>query len=933
LTGDSRIVPGSTYRLQFSGDFGFADAARIAGYLRELGVTHVYASPYLKARPGSSHGYDVVDYNALNPELGDDSDFDVMCRAFSEHQLQQILDFVPNHMGVGGSDNPFWLSVLEWGQSSPYAEWFDIDWNSGPVYLRGKLLVPFLGEQYGSALQSGHLRLKFDASEGSFAVWAYDVHKLPICPVEYASILGNEHPGLERFADEFNSLSGLQGRIPRSLDLKSALALEAKHDSSLLTALEKAAGTFFGRDGELATWEALDQLIQRQHWRPAHFRVAADDINYRRFFNINDLAGTRVEVPSLFDEMHKLVFRLFTEGKLSGLRIDHIDGLFDPAEYLRRVRTALPGEVFLVVEKILATHETLPSEWPVDGTTGYDFLAQVTGLLIRGDAKDELLSLYSDFTGNRESFEETVRIAKLRITDNEMAGELQMRAREMAGVARQNPLTSDFTENILRRALRQIVACFPVYRTYVSVNGPSESDRRYIDWAITRALRHEPDIDSTVFEFIRSLLTADLVAEPRSQFSRYSVLKAAREFQQFTGPVMAKGLEDTAFYRYNPFLALNEVGSSPMQFGISVSAFHKANAARAKSSPATLLATATHDTKRGEDARARLAVLSEVPAEWSQQVNAWSRILRVRRGDLELSAPPTRNDEYMFYQMLLASWPAELCTQDTLNQQILAPYAERLQSAVQKAIREARIRSNWISPNAEYEGAVDEFITDALDAKRSASFLSLFQPFAARVAQCGIHNSLSQLVLKLTSPGVPDIYQGCELWNLSFMDPDNRTPVDFAARETQLARIRQRLGENPRAALRDWLANWHDGSIKMAILHILLRFRQQFRKLFTEGGYAPIQLEGSASHHICAFTRTYEEMSVVIAVKLFAATDVGGDGWMNTRLVLPDTFTTARDILTQAALVTQNGSTIADAVFADLPVAVLVSSDLGPHKL
>src|SRR5215469_10537466 len=784
------MVPRATYRLQLTQKFGFNDVANIAEYLALLGVSHVYVSPYLKARPGSTHGYDVVDYNALNPELGDESAFENMCRTLKGCGIGQILDFVPNHMGVGGSDNPFWLDVLESGHDSPYAGWFDIDWNPDSPYLKNKVLVPFLGEQYGLALEAGKLRLQFDAAEGSFAVWAYGHHKLPVSPFDYEAILGDENPELERIGDEFASIGReFPQATLRVKDLKSALVSACLESSEVLRAVEAAVASYRGEEGVLSSWMKLDQLIQRQRWRPAYFRVATDDINYRRFFNISDLAGVRMEVTGLFESAHQLVLKWLNKGMVDGLRIDHIDGLFDPLEYLERLRESSDHEFYLVVEKILAPHESLPANWPVQGTTGYDFLNQVLGLLIHPDGEEPLTTAYKEFTGQDEKFEDIVRQSKVRIIDNEMAAELRALGREAARVARQNPTTADFTQNILRRALRQIIACFPVYRTYVSEEGTSENDRRYIDWAISKAPIYEPEFDDSVFEFLRELLTGDLVSKPHSGFSRHAVLKMACKFQQFSGPAMAKGFEDTALYRYSRLLALNEVGGSPNQFGISIPAFHKTNLARASDWPSTMLATATHDTKRGEDVRARLAVLSEIPARWAQQVCAWSRLLRARRGDLEAAAPPARDDEYYFYQLLLGSWPPELSLKDSngrngdsgsMDRRILGDYVERLQGAMRKSIREARNHSGWIKPDISYETTVSGFIRDALNPERSEAFLSAFRAFEAEVARYGVQNSLVQVVLKLTSPGMPDVYQGSELWDLNLVDPDNRRPVDYA---------------------------------------------------------------------------------------------------------------------------------------------------------
>lgn len=931
------IPPRATYRLQLTSGFGFEDAAKIAEYLAAVGISHVYASPFLRARSGSTHGYDIVDHNALNPELGTQADFECLSRALRSHGLGLILDYVPNHMGVGGADNPHWLDVLEWGRSSLYAEWFDIDWNAESLYLHDKVLVPFLGHQYGIALQSGNLGLRFDAQEGSLAIWAYDAHKLPVSPLDYPAVIGKQHPVLERIGDEFGAIEESASQMPRRAgELKRMLADEYANDQRVREALARALARFQGREGELPSWSRLDWLIQRQHWRPAYFRVAADDINYRRFFNINDLAGLRMELPELFEHAHKRVAQWLGDGTLDGLRIDHIDGLFDPKQYLERLRRATTRPFYLVVEKILASHESLREDWPVEGTTGYDFTNQVTGLLISPAGEAPLTSAYQQFAGSYRAFDETVRRSKLRIMDNEMASELHALAREAGRVARQNPTTSDFTQNILQRAIRQIVACFPVYRTYVSEEGASESDRRYIEWALRLATRHEPELDRSVFVFLYGLLTAELVAQPHSGFSRHTVLRVAKKFQQFTGPVMAKGFEDTALFVYDRLLALNEVGSEPKQFGISVAAFHKANAARAKRWPATMLATSTHDTKRGEDVRARLAVLSELAPEWEQQVNAWSRILRARRGDLIGSAPPTRNDEYFFYQLLIGSWPAELSNGTangkhlslgpvgTTNGCALEEYKKRVQTAMRKAIREGRTNSNWVSPNEEYESAVAAFINDALDPQRSETFLAAFRAFERRVAEFGVQNSLVQLVLKLTAPGVPDIYQGADGWELSLGDPDSRRPVDYALRVERLRTVRARLQSDRITLLEDLVKNWHDGLIKMAILMLLLDERKANPLLFSNASYEPMGVTGACSAQVCTFLRKYEGASLFVAVKLFPATDPGIQAWEETLVSTPPSWTVGRELFTNRLLGSTNETYSAAQLFVVLPVAVLV---------
>ncbi len=865
-------VPRATYRLQFHAGFRFRDAAALASYLARLGISHVYASPWLKARPGSSHGYDIVDHTALNPELGEEADFRAMCDAFRRHGLGQILDFVPNHMGVGGADNPWWLDVLEWGSDSAFAGWFDIDWDPDRRYLTGKLLVPFLGDQYGVVLESGQLCLRFDEAEGSFAVWAYGTHKLPICPLHYARILGDAHPTLERLGDAFTGLPDWRPHVARrAQELKAELAALAREDAAVRDAVQQAVAHLNGTEGDLASWRALDALIQDQHWRAAHFRVAADDINYRRFFNINELAGVRMELPELFEHAHAKVFSLLADGTLDGLRIDHVDGLLDPKAYLTRLKDLAPRPFYLVVEKILAKHESLREDWPVEGTTGYEFANLVLGLLVDPAGEEGLTRAYADFVGVVPPFGDVVRDCKLRIMANEMASELNVLARDAGRIARQNPKTADFTRNILGRALRAIVAAFPVYRTYVDGSGaPSESDRRDLDWAVAWARRFEPDLDPSVFDFLHRLLSTDLVAAPRSGFSRHAVTRFAMRVQQYSGPVMAKGLEDTAFYRWNRLVALNEVGGHPDSLGLPLAAFHRANAARAKRWPHAMLATSTHDTKRGEDTRARLAVLAEMPEEWARQVRSWSRILRARRGDVEGTAPPDRNDEYLLYQLLLGAWPMEL-TEAPPEPNAVAAFAERLEGALRKSVREAKERSTWAAPNTAYEEALLGFLRDALDVRASSAFLDAFLPFQARIARLGLQNSLVQAALKLTVPGMPDIYQGAELWDLSLVDPDNRRPVDFPARARLLEEVEAALAQDGAAALRDMREAWRDGRIKLAVTARLLADRRARPALYAQGDYQPLTVEAEAAERICAFLRRQGEEALLVAACRFPA--------------------------------------------------------------
>jgi (1->4)-alpha-D-glucan 1-alpha-D-glucosylmutase len=916
------MKPRATYRLQCNKDFGFDDVAEIADYLARLGISHIYASPWLKARPGSLHGYDIVDHHSLNPELGDESAFEQMIATLDAKGLGRILDFVPNHMGVGGSDNPLWLDALEWGRDSATAGWFDIDWLPDRFSLQDKILVPLLGKQYGVELYDGNLTLKFDADEGAFAVWAYDTHKLPVCPLHYRRILGDVSAELERLGDSFASIAEWHPQMSRrARDLKKGLADAARERPELRAAIRCAVDQLNGTPGSTESWTKLHLLIQDQHWRVAHFRVAGDDINYRRFFDNNELAGLRMELPDVFDHAHQLVLRLLGEGKLDGLRIDHIDGLLDPKAYLADLRAAGGNSFYLVVEKILAWHESLRDDWPVDGTTGYEFLNLVLSLLIDPAGESALTSQYADFIGERRPFASIVRECKLRVMRNEMSSELNVLAREAARVAYERPETADFTWNVLRRALREIVACFPVYRTYVDETSPfTAEDRRDLTWAMKVARTNETYIDRSVFDFLEALLSGDLVAKGHSGFSRHAVLRCAMKLQQYSGPVMAKGLEDTAFYRYNRFAALNEVGGHPERFGTTVANFHKTTSQRARRWPDSMLTTSTHDTKRGEDARARLAVISEIPEQWARHVRLWSHALRARRGDVEATAPPDRNDEYFFYQLLAGSWPVEALSGGSLDETMVRDYSERVKQAMRKFMREAKVRSNWAAPNIEYEDAVLAFVDGALDFRGSEAFLSVFLPFEQHLARLGIENSLVQTVLKLTAPGVPDVYQGSELWDLSLVDPDNRRPVDYEKRRRMLADLDAR-----QPLMGELLEHWNDGAVKLFVTSRILRFRAVQPGLFERGAYEPILSVGPKADCICGFARIAEDRALLVITARFPAGREADPEWRRTTLAIPPRLAagTFRNIFTGTRFTAGDIQLGLDRVLDALPVAVL----------
>jgi (1->4)-alpha-D-glucan 1-alpha-D-glucosylmutase len=929
------VIPRATYRLQLHRGFGFTAAAECVPYLARLGISHAYLSPYLKARAGSAHGYDIVDHSQLNPELGDEPAFEQLSHTLKTHALGHILDFVPNHMGVGGADNPLWLDVLEWGPDATHAGWFDVDWDPDRRYLHNKILVPFLGDQYGIELERGVLRLRFDETEGSFAVWAYDTHKLPIWPPHYARILSEGHPRLERLADAFNWLPNWRQQMPQQArELKTRLATLVRDHADAREAVQRSLLRFAGQPPHSSSWQALHELIADQCWRIAYFRVAADDINYRRFFNINDLAGLRVELPEVFDHVHARMLRWVKDGTLDGLRIDHIDGLYDPKGYLQRLQRRLTARhvdrnFYLVVEKILAAHEPLREDWPIHGSTGYDFLNQVLALLIDPAAHGQFDRCYLQFAGEPQRFADIVHQSKLHIMENEMASELNVLARDMARLARQSPRTADFTRNLLRRAIKELIACFPVYRTYIDDAATLDgADQRDLNWAFAQARRNESELDPSVFDFLEQLLTGALIQRPHSGFSYQSLLRCAMRLQQYSGPVMAKGVEDTAFYRYNRFIALNEVGGDPDRFGATVAAFHKTNQARAHRWPHAMLATATHDTKRGEDTRARLAALSEFAEEWMQLLPVWSRILR---GPPIAEAPvlkPDRNDEYLLLQLLLGTWPCELLAADVRDAEPLKDFANRIRGAMVKSMRESRLHTGWAFPDSSYEEAMLGMIDAALTGSRASAFLGSFAPFARKVADCGVDKSLIQLVVKLTSPGVPDLYNGSELWDLSMVDPDNRRPVDYALRARLLQQLDERLAADRARCMRELRQEWCDGGIKLATLATLLRHRRQHEGLYSEGDYQPLPAGGARADDLCAYARARNGDKLLVALVRRGHRGDGSKAWEDTLLAVPEALRRSdwHELLTGRVISLESEAVHPSELFGQLPVIVLSSS-------
>src|SRR5262245_36598353 len=869
-------VPTATYRLQLNARFGFSQAAALVPYLKALGISHLYVSPFLKARSGSTHGYDVVDHNALNPELGGEEGLQQLSAALAEADIGLILDFVPNHMGVHYADNVRWLNVLEWGRASPYADFFDIDWSLLAHRPAGGVLLPILGTSYGEALERGDIELRYDAAEGSFSAWYYE-HRLPITPPRYGEIL--EKVVTEALARDRPTgwrLIELAARYrgPHNPAREQAPAFKAE-----LAAIEGAEAIIArGLDayrpakGGLAAALSLHGLLERQHYRLAHWRLSASDINYRRFFDINSLAGLLVEDTRTFAAIHRLVARLIAEGSLQGLRLDHIDGLRDPQQYLQRLqrlisnaRTSQRGRFYVVVEKILADHEHLPRFTGVAGTTGYEWLNVLSRVLVDGDGLARLDQVWHRRSGDPRPFDQILIAAKRRVLSTILVSEFTVLARLLARIAAGHYTTRDYAADRLSIALRLFILHFPIYRTYLTASGPSREDRAIIDGAIVKARTEWVGPDGSIFDVLRDAVTLDLVKPPRAGHSISRVRRFAFKLQQFTGPVMAKALEDTAFYRYHRLLALNEVGGNPAAGALSVSDFHHQMAHRAETLPHGLTATATHDTKRGEDARARLLALSELAGEWEEAVERW----RALNAPLIEAMPPTTRPspahQYMLYQALLGAWPLKGPDRS---------FVERMQAYVVKAAREAKEQTSWLNPDSLYEEGLTSFIEQLLDRDRSGAFLDAFEPFVSRVALLGALNSLSQLALKLLIPGVPDLYQGTEFWDLSLVDPDNRRPVDFGDRTAALGSICEQA---------DWaklVDAWPDGRIKLALMRALLALRERAPALFTQGDYRAVDVVGSHRNEIIAFARTSGRDLLIVAVgRLFGRATQGGRHW------------------------------------------------------
>ncbi len=906
-------IPLATYRLQLNGGFTFDDAVAVVPYLKSLGITHVYASPFMKARKGSMHGYDIVDHNQINPELGGEAGLDRLNEALKANDLGLLLDFVPNHMGVHFDDNTWWLDVLEWGQTSPHAASFDIDWDMLPYRTKGGILLPILGTSYGDALENGDIKLRYNSDEGSFSAWYFE-HRLPIAPERYSQILRTAVS--EAGADDSNTGQQILNLAeyytgPRRPNRAEAPQFKAtlKSISGAAAMIERGLDAYRTGARRATQIQALHGLLERQHYKLGHWRLATSEINYRRFFDVNSLAGLRVEDAATFERVHRLLARLIAENKVQGIRLDHIDGLRDPAQYclrlqrlIREARGVSRHPFYLLIEKILGEGEQLPNLAGVHGTTGYEWLNVFTRLLIDNKGLEVLDETWRQASNVAPDFVPVLFEAKRRVLETLLTSEFTVLTRILARIASGHYSTRDFSAASLQRAFELYVLHFPVYRTYLTSTTVSTKDRDLITQTIEKARAEWFDADEGLFDFLRDVLTLDLAGPERAAHGKPRIRRFALKVQQFTGPMMAKSLEDTAFYRYHRLHALNEVGGDASASELSVDDFHEQMKARVERSPYSMTSTATHDTKRGEDGRARVAALSELAGEWTSLVGRWKGLNAQHVTTNGTMRAPSPAFEYMLYQALIGAWPHDI------DQTFVA----RMKAYALKAAREGKLETSWLNPNKIYEKGVDAFLGRILDPARSAEFLSSFSAFAARTSLLGAVNSLSQITLKATIPGVPDFYQGTEFWDLSLVDPDNRRPVDFNARQKALSSL-DTLDWNELAA------SWADGRIKLAWTKKLLDLRRALPDVFTRGDYIPLATAGVHANHVIAFARIHKKDTVIVAVsRHLAPLSDQGRKWPSGVL---DGFVDVSGLSVDA--VTMENRLPFATLFTSLPVAVI----------
>jgi (1->4)-alpha-D-glucan 1-alpha-D-glucosylmutase len=966
--GEPVYIPCSTYRLQLNRSFTFRKAASVVEYLHDLGITDCYTSPFLMAHPGSMHGYDVTDHTRFNPEIGSEEEFTGFAEQLKQRDMGLVVDVVPNHMCITHDSNHWWWDILENGPSSDYSGYFDIDWSPPKSELANKVLLPFLPDQFGLVLESQSIRALYDG--GGFLVDSLGTY-YPLAPRSWTLVLGKV---LERVRErliaadddlmELESILTALSYLAPSVETDLAKVRERQREKEIIkrrlaalvegsevarTILNEVLAGINGRKGDSHSFDQLEKLLDDQAYRLSFWRVASDEINYRRFFDINDLAAIRVENPDVFSTVHRIPFALVQKALVSGIRIDHPDGLFDPLKYFQdlQAQAPLPGEdfsdgsdgvirrrLYVAAEKILVGNEELRPGWAIEGTTGYGFLNLLNGLFVDGSKRRICHRLYRQFTGWSQTYSDLIYESKRLVMQVSMSSELNVLSRRLDRISEQHRRSRDFTLESLRDALREVIACFPVYRTYIrsDTHRPDEQDERYIRNAIQAAKRRNPAISESVFNFIQSLLMLndpDSIGDAERVERRLFVMR----FQQLTAPVMAKGLEDTAFYRYCPLLSLNEVGGSPENFGVSLANFHGKNASRRTSWRNAMLASSTHDTKRSEDVRARINVLSEIPADWYRAIRSWQRLNQDKKISVAGEAVPSPNEEYFLYQTLVGAWPLK-----PMNREEHAEFAGRIHTYMEKALREAKVHTSWISPNSEYEAAFHGFLDAVLNCTTGKAFLDELVPFQAKVAGAGIFNSLSQTLLKIASPGLPDFYQGTEVWNFSLADPDNRRPVDYDRLQALLAQLRAAESENPIALVERLVAEPADGSLKLYVTRCALRFRRAHRAVFGKGSYLPLRTAGEKHRHVVAFGRSFRETTVlVLAGRFFAqlgaqtSPPVGNQIWSGTEVVLRKRLPAGpyRDVFTGQTVspVKRNGALVlpVSEAFSHLPIALLVN--------
>jgi (1->4)-alpha-D-glucan 1-alpha-D-glucosylmutase len=929
-------IPLATYRIQFHSGFDFKAAKAIAPYLNELGISDLYASPIFTSRKGSTHGYDVVNPQEINPELGGLEKFEELIQALKKYEIGWLQDIVPNHMAYD-SQNDMLVDVLENGANSQYHRFFDIDWEHRDVNLHGRVLAPFLGKFYGDCLESGELQIRYE--EGGLSVNYYDL-KFPLRIETYSQFLsyglgrlreqlGRENPDFVKLLGILYTLkyvpSGEEGRERYDqIAFVKRMLWELWNQSPMVRQfIEDNIQFINGEPGKPESYNVLDSLLSEQFFRLSYWKVGNEELNYRRFFTVNDLISLRVEDATVFEKVHQLAFQLVRDGKVNGLRIDHIDGLYNPGEYLIRLREEVP-DVYLVVEKILESHEELPLNWPIQGTSGYDFMAKVNNVFCQQSSQTEFDAVYYAFIGRATACEALIDENKRMMIGKQLAGDIDNLAHLLKQLSVRHRYASDFTMYGLKRALVEVLALFPVYRTYISQEGFRKADQEYMQQVLAKAKEKNPNSLNELYFIERFLLLEfdDSLTEEDQELWLHFLMR----LQQYTGPLMAKGVEDTVMYIYNRLISLNEVGSSPSEFGISVEDFHTFNSDRSTQWPHTMNATATHDTKRGEDVRARLNVLSEIPHEWEENLKSWHKMNAPQKTCVEGLDSPDRNDEYFFYQTLLGAFP--------FTDEDYPQFVERVKEYLIKAIREAKVHTNWLRPDDDYENAFLSFTDSLLKEGKTNQFLKAFRPFQRKIQHYGVCNSLSQTLLKFTSPGVPDLYQGTELWDLSFVDPDNRRPVDFNLRLDHLKKLKARAKKNMSGLLEELLQSPEDGRLKLFLTYRLLQARQSYSELFQRGGYQKVTVLGSLKDHVVGFFRDLGDVKAIAIVPRFLTPLVkegeyplGEQVWHETRLLLPP----GSSLVWQNAITGQKiegeDTLWMKEILSEFPVALLFSAD------